>query len=219
MPKKKNLDGSFWRSMRQAERNIITFALEQKHSVADTAAILGISTNFLTSLITKHEIDIWAIRGEPKPTDKSVEPQTPIIKRGRGRPRKNPLPLATEAPIIRLPNQPIEVEVIAGDEPLVDSAGKPLTEVEVKAMYNEPDDDEGIDDDDEEYEYGEGEDDEDEDEYDRDDDDGDEQEELEDGHAASKNANQPPKLAIVKDTDAEPTAKTGKKKKPASQGI
>lgn len=58
MPKKSNPAAPFWRQMRDAERSIISYALEQGGSITKGAELLGISVPYMSERC--HELGIVA---------------------------------------------------------------------------------------------------------------------------------------------------------------
>ena len=80
MPKRRNENAPFWVQMRQAERSIIEFALEHGQTVKRTAALLGISPNYLSERL--HHLGIPAPESKPgpKPGTRPVRPTRPELR-------------------------------------------------------------------------------------------------------------------------------------------
>jgi hypothetical protein len=93
MPRRKNEQASFWIQMRTAERNIIGFTLENTTSIRKAAAILGVSSNFLSRRVRLLGISVPGLKLKPEkpkkkkrvpapsspPTLSIVQGDTPIV--------------------------------------------------------------------------------------------------------------------------------------------
>lgn len=67
MPKKRDMNAPYWQQLREAERRIIEYALEHGGSLRGTAAILGISSNFLSERARELGVPTPEVRPGPKP--------------------------------------------------------------------------------------------------------------------------------------------------------
>jgi type IV secretory pathway VirB10-like protein len=145
MPKKRDEDAPYWVQLRQAERSIIEFALEHGQSVRGTAALLGISANYLRERTRELNIVTPEIKPGPKPGAKSpTRPDKPGPKPGAKsptRPDKPDLRVVAANGVPRPPTMP------AGAPLRVDDAGEDQNDDELE---DEALDDEGDEDDDEE---------------------------------------------------------------------
>jgi hypothetical protein len=97
MPKKRDEDAPYWVQLRQAERSIIEFALEHGQSVRGTAAILGISANYLRERTRELNIVTPEIKPGPKPGPKppAVRPPNLRVVAANGVPRPPTMPAGT----------------------------------------------------------------------------------------------------------------------------
>jgi hypothetical protein len=96
MPKKRDEDAPYWVQLRQAERSIIEFALEHGQSVRGTAALLGISANYLRERTRELGIVTPEIKPGPKPGTKpparAEKPDLRVVT-ANGAPRPPTLPV------------------------------------------------------------------------------------------------------------------------------
>jgi hypothetical protein len=95
MPKRRDENAPYWVQLREAERHIIEFALEHGGSIRGTAAILGISPNYLRERTRELNIDTPEVRPGPKPgTKPPVRVDKPDLRvvAANGTPRPPTLP-------------------------------------------------------------------------------------------------------------------------------
>ena len=124
MPKKRDEDAPYWVQLRQAERSIIEFALEHGQSVRNTAALLGISVNYLRERTRELNIVTPEIKPGPKPGAKPpvrAQPDLRVVA-ANGAPRPPALPVnrAETADEDQNEDEPEEDEVEDEDELLDD---------------------------------------------------------------------------------------------------
>jgi hypothetical protein len=152
MPRRKNEQASFWIQMRTAERNIIGFTLENTTSIRKAAAILGVSSNFLSRRVRLLGISVPGLKLKPEKPKKKKRVPTP--------------------------SSPPTLSIVQGDTPIVPVRERtahvlPTLFVEngglTTAEPEEEDDD--FDDDEDDYEDEDDEDGEDDDDEDEDDED------------------------------------------------
>lgn len=84
MPKRRNKNAPYWTMLRQAERQIIEYALQQGGTITKTASLLGINTGYLSQRV--RALGVFA------PTAIAAERQARALKR----PSSTPVP-RTEA--------------------------------------------------------------------------------------------------------------------------
>lgn len=120
MPKKSNPDAAFWRQMRDAERSILSYALECGGSITKAAELLGISVPYMSE--RTHELGIIAPapakRGRPLGSlgsiagsggaDPPEEPEegTPTPKSEAKPPKALKAPKAPRAPRVLVDGRP-----------------------------------------------------------------------------------------------------------------
>lgn len=80
MPKRRDEGAPYWVQLRQAERSVIEFALEHGKTIRGTAAILGISPNFLSERVRELGITPPEVRPGPKPGSKPNRPAAPQLR-------------------------------------------------------------------------------------------------------------------------------------------
>ncbi len=78
MPKRRDEQAPYWQQLRVAERGIIEYALEHGITIRGTAAILGISPNYLGERLRLLGIPVPDVRPGPKPGTK--RPTTPKLR-------------------------------------------------------------------------------------------------------------------------------------------
>lgn len=67
MPKRRDENAPYWMQLREAEKRIIEYALEHGRTIRGTAAILGISPNYLSERTRELGISTPDVRPGPKP--------------------------------------------------------------------------------------------------------------------------------------------------------
>jgi hypothetical protein len=88
MPKRRDANAPYWQQLREAERSIIVFALEHGQTLRGTAALLGISPNYLSERVAELGISTPDVRPGPKPGTKPnriVRPELRVVP-GAGTP-------------------------------------------------------------------------------------------------------------------------------------
>lgn len=80
MPKRRDEGAPYWVQLRQAERSVIEFALIHGQTIRGTAAILGISPNFLSERVRELGITPPEVRPGPKPGSKPNRPAVPQLR-------------------------------------------------------------------------------------------------------------------------------------------
>ncbi len=159
MPKRKDENAPYWRMIRDYERQIITYALEQGHTITKTARLLGISVNYLSERTRE-----LGVAPDKSATKKATS------NGARKRPTQPAAPQADARPALTL---------VASDENEADD----WADVDL-----EEDSDDGDDDSDDGDDDGDGDEEgDDDDDGDGDDDDGDDSDEGEDGDDEGEN--------------------------------
>jgi preprotein translocase subunit Sec63 len=143
MPKKRNENAPFWLQIHEAERHIITFALEQCQTILRASSILGVSPNFLSDRINK--------LGIIAPTSRS---NSIALERRKEKADKKASKEATKAIVTPTPKTPIStVEEIMDEDELEDDGAfedDDDDDDDDDDASDDDDDDEGDDDDDDE---------------------------------------------------------------------
>jgi len=81
MPKRRDEQAPYWQQLRVAERGIIEYALEHGITIRGTAAILGISPNYLGERLRLLGIPVPDVRPGPKPgTKRSTTPKLRVVE-------------------------------------------------------------------------------------------------------------------------------------------
>ena len=79
MARKGDPNAPYRQQMRTAERGIIEYALEHGETIRGTAAILGVSPNFLSERMRKLGIPVPDVRPGPKPGTKRPRPPLRVV--------------------------------------------------------------------------------------------------------------------------------------------
>jgi hypothetical protein len=80
MAKRRDENAPYWQQLRVAERGIIEFALQHGETIRGTAAILGVSPNFLSERLRELGIPAPDVRPGPKPgTPRPPRPQLRVV--------------------------------------------------------------------------------------------------------------------------------------------
>lgn len=92
MPKRRDENAPYWQQLKAAERGIIEYALEHGKTMRGTAAILGISPNFLSERAKELGIEPPEVKPGPKPGTKPNRPNKPALRVVGSDPEPEPEP-------------------------------------------------------------------------------------------------------------------------------